>query len=485
MNQPLPEPKSETDSGKAISSFLSLGGGTILARLAALLGTTYIARVLGPEGFGLVGFALAISSYVSLIITAGVNIIGAREVARQPERAANLAASIILFRLLLACGAFVTIGLLSLAVPKPTIFKLVICLTGLSYFTIALDTAWVHQGLEQNRRVGIAMILTEAVNTGLLLLWVSKPNDVVWVPVAMFCGQLVAALFLGSSIFVKTHFKGNLREGFQLFDLSKFYFFSKLLRTLMLTFDIILLGFIWGDRSVGLYSAPYRICYMIFALSTAINFSYLPDFARSVPLGASKVSAVATRSLELSAIVIAPVVVGGIVIANPLLGFLFGSAYLEGTTACQLLLVTTGLFVIRGTIQNIIMVYDRLKLEMGIILTAAVLNITLDLYLIPDYGLTGAAVATTLSEGMVLLLGGLAIYRLEIFPDFRLSFRILLAAILMGIILFVFRNSLNMFTSIGLGSLTYIFSILLLRAVPPDLSIYLTRFYSRLSKHAD
>jgi O-antigen/teichoic acid export membrane protein len=485
LNQPVLKPKSETHAGKAVGSLLSLGGGTILARLVAFIGTNYIARMLGPEGFGMVGFALAISSYISLAITAGVNAIGAREVARQPEKAASLAASVILFRLVLAVGAFISIGLLSWYLPKPTIFKLVICLTGLSYFTIALDTAWVHQGLEQNRRVGIAMILTEAINTGLLLLWVSKPNDVLWVPVAMFCGQLVSAVFLGSSIFSKTNFKGNLHEGFEIFNLSRFYFLSKLLRTLMLTFDIILLGFIWGDRAVGLYTAPYRICYMLIALSTAINFSYLPDFTRAVPLGASKVAAVATRSLELSGLIVAPFVVGGIAISNALLGFLFGSAYLEGSTACQILLVTTGLFVIRGTIQNTLMVYDRLKLEMGIVLAATILNVTLDLCLIPHYGLVGAAAATTLSEGLILLLGGLALYQLKILPDFRLLFRIFLAAILMGAVLFFGEDRLSFFANLGLGTITYILSILMLRAIPVDLSLYLARLSPRFFKHVD
>jgi O-antigen/teichoic acid export membrane protein len=486
LSQSPPEPKSEPNSGKAVGNFLSLGGGTILARLVALLGTTYIARTLGPEGFGLVGLAITISSYISLGITAGVNAIGAREVARQPEKAANLAASVISFRLLLAFGAFVMIALLSLCLPKPTIFKIVVCLTGLSYFTIAIDTTWVHQGLEQNRRVGIAMILTEVINTGLLLLLVNKPNNVVLVPLAMFFGQLVSAIFLGSSIFFKPNFIGNLREGFQVFSLSKFYFISKLSRTLILTFDIILLGFIWGDQAVGLYSAPYRICYMLFALATAINFSYLPNFTRAVPLGVKTVSAVATHSLELSWVIIAPFVVGGIVVTHPLLDFLFGSAYLEGAAACRLLLVTTGLFAIRGTIQNILMVYDRLKLEMGIVLTVAIFNVILNLYLIPRHGLVGAALATTLSEGIILLFSGLVIYQLGISPDIKLLFRISLAAILMGIVLFFLGGDrLNFFANIILGSLTYIFSIVLLRAVPHDLSLYLNRFHSHFFKHAD
>ena len=74
---------------------LSLGGGEILARIAAFFATAYLARVLGPESFGLVGFATAVCSYLALTNLA-LNDIGTREVAKTPRDADNRCTSICL-----------------------------------------------------------------------------------------------------------------------------------------------------------------------------------------------------------------------------------------------------------------------------------------------------------------------------------------------------------------------------------------------------
>ncbi len=65
------------ESGKILGNILSLGSGEIIARVVALLGITYVARRLGPEEFGVIGFAAALFGYLALAVTAGFNDIGA------------------------------------------------------------------------------------------------------------------------------------------------------------------------------------------------------------------------------------------------------------------------------------------------------------------------------------------------------------------------------------------------------------------------
>ena len=84
-----------------LSNVLSLGGGETLARVVAFFGTAYLARVLGPEGFGLVGFATAICGYLALSNWA-LNDIGARAVAKTPHEAGFVGTSVIADKLILA-----------------------------------------------------------------------------------------------------------------------------------------------------------------------------------------------------------------------------------------------------------------------------------------------------------------------------------------------------------------------------------------------
>ena len=122
------------DSRKIIGNILALGSSEIVARFFAFIATVYVARELGPAGFGILGFALAISLYFSLAVHAGFNDIGAREVARRPHEARSIAASVIPLRLVLALIALGAIGTLTLFLDKPVTVKLVMVLMGLSFF---------------------------------------------------------------------------------------------------------------------------------------------------------------------------------------------------------------------------------------------------------------------------------------------------------------------------------------------------------------
>lgn len=473
-------PPEKAPTGQTIAgSVFSLGSGKILSRLIAFFGTAYLARVLGPDGFGVVGFAVALSGYLSLAIKAGISGVGAREVAQAPDRATDLAASLILARLIMALGAFAVLGLIAWFLPKPDTVRFVVFLTGLSYFALALDTAWVHKGLEQNRLVAIAAILNEAVYVVLLFLAVNEPADVSRVPVALFVGQLAASLLLATFVFYNASFTPNLHVGFSLFKKSRHLIVTKVLRTLLVSFDVVLLGFMIGERDVGLYTAAYRVCHMLSALSGSILFAYLPEFARAVSRGRQRTAEVATRSLEFSWAVGAPLVIGGIVVAAPLLRLLFGDEYTAASLAFQLLLVASGFIFVRGTLHNVFLSLDRLKTEMWIMASAVVLNVGLNLVLIPRYSLVGAAAATALAEGLNVALGIVAVHRMNVRPQWSRLLNPLGAALLMGVILLL-ATPPSPWIQVPVGGLIYVAALFLLQGVPTDVIPHLEEGQDRI-----
>src|SRR5712691_869767 len=143
------EPASSVASGgKILGNVLSLSAGDVLSRLVAFAGTAYLTRKLGPAGFGMVGFALALRSYFALATTGGSNSMAAREVARRPSDAPAIAASVILVRLLFALLAMGAMAIIAWLIDKSLATKLVIALSGLSFLSLAVDTSWAYKGLE-------------------------------------------------------------------------------------------------------------------------------------------------------------------------------------------------------------------------------------------------------------------------------------------------------------------------------------------------
>ncbi len=386
------------ESRKILGNILSLGSGELIARVVAFLGITYVARRLGPEEFGIIGFAAALFGYLALTVTGGFNDIGAREVARRPREASSIAASVIIVRLALACVALVTIGLAAWSLNKPPTVKLVLLLMGLLFFPLALDTSWVYKGLERNRLVGIALILSQILYVGVVLIVVNEPRDVLLVPVAQFLGEMSAAMMLAVLLFRSKKITVNLREGLSILRSSSFWAVSRLMRMLMYTFSVVLLGFLLGEREVGLYTAPYRICFLLVAIAAVIHSSYLPAITRAATQGMEQAVAAAERSLNLTATIAAPLIVGGVITSASLLQVVFGAEYREGAAAFRFLILSIGFVFILGPVHNMLVVYDRLKAEMLIFAIAAGVNVGLNILIIPRYGLVGAGFVAALSE---------------------------------------------------------------------------------------
>lgn len=481
----MSEPTEFISSKKVVNNILSLGAGEILARVTAFIGTAYLARKLEPTGFGIVNFAAALFGYFALMVTAGFNEVGAREIARHPKKAASIAISVTLFRSVLAFIALSAMAAVTVLLDKPPEVKAVLFLTGLLFIPLALDTSWVYKGLERNGRVGLVLVLGQILYVAAVLLSVKLPEDVRYVPVSQFFGEMAAALLLIAPVIFSDKIKLDLSDGIRIFRNSGAWAFSRLLRTLIFTFDVVLIGFMLNERDVGLYTAPYRICFLLVALAVAIYASYLPAMIRANMQGKIQVENIAGRSLSLSSAIAAPAAIGGIILAIPILQTVFGANYVEGAVAFRFLILSVGFIFISQALHNVFLVFDKLKTEMMIIAAAAALNIGLNIILIPELGLTGAGIATASAEALILSLGIFAIFRFGVRIRLYSLLRPLAAAGLMGGFLFVFGQDWPLLASLLAGLIIYILFLILLRGVPDDAKPHIQIIFMPVRKLAE
>src|SRR5262249_30232828 len=148
-----------------------------------------LARRLGPDGFGVVGFATAICGYLLIAINSGLHDIGTREVARTPDRAVAIYSSVATTRLLLAILGVLLLAGLSSLLPKPVSTKLVVLLSGLSFFSFAIDPSWVFKGMERPLLAGFGQVLGQAVYAVGVVVAIWSTRDVIFVPVVQFGGE--------------------------------------------------------------------------------------------------------------------------------------------------------------------------------------------------------------------------------------------------------------------------------------------------------
>lgn len=105
--------------------------------------------------------------------------------------------------------------------------------------------------------------------------------------------------------------------------------------------------------------------------------------------------------------------------AKPIMWILFGSDYVAGATALVILAFGYLVTSVCGTSERIITAAGKTKVTMWCIFFGSTANFLLNLYLIPIYGINGAAIATAMSFILMYTLMLLFTYKLEKMQPFR------------------------------------------------------------------
>lgn len=434
-----------------VGAIAALGGGEIAARLVGFATAALLARRLGPEGFGILGFAAAVCSYFALAVTGGLNDLAARDVGRRPPDAGSIYRSVVAIRLPLALAALAVLALVAWWIPRPPTHRLVLILSGLSFMSLAIDPLWAAKALGRTGVAASAMVVSQGILLIGAIVVVTRPADVAVVPVLQFAAEATVAVVLGLLLLRTSTFRASLSHGLALLREGMPILFGRGMRAVIVSFDIVMLGFIASSRDVGLYAAVYRLHFFVLALMVALQAAYLPVMARAAT---RELRAISNESLGSAAVIGAPLVAGGIVIADPLLTFLFGPPYADGARALQWLLVSLAFVFVHGLLHNVYVVTGRTDLEARWLAAAAGVNVLANLLLIPRFGIAGAAAATALAEGVIV--GGAFVSRIAL-PTTVLGAwaKPALAASAMALVVWATGNGLPVPVRCAIGAVVY------------------------------
>lgn len=162
--------------------------------------------------------------------------------------------------------------------------------------------------------------------------------------------------------------------------------------------DTVMLGIFKNTTDVGLYGAAHTIAILIVMPITAINLIYLPVasnmYAQGLTLEIKRGFAVITKWL-CSATTPALLIV--VLFPETILSTLFGDSYAIADNALRILVL--GYFVrnLFGPSDALMIALGEVHFVMWSTLVAAFMNISLNLILIPPFGIEGAAIAAAVA----------------------------------------------------------------------------------------
>jgi len=452
---------------RVVKNFLSLSIAQIIAHFISFLVIVYLARILAPINFGKIGFAQAIIAYFMLLSNLGLGTLGAREIARNKGAINTYINNIITLRLILAFFSFGLLLIFINLIHKSMEVKYLIVFYGFTLFSNILLIEWVFQGMEKMEFIGISRILVMLFYGLLIFILIKNPERLLLVPCFWFLGNLTGGLFL---VYTFTKQFGKIRLKFN------FSFWKNLLRhalpmgaaSIMIriyyNFDIVMLGFIKEDKIVGWYTATYKIILFIWTFITLFINVIFPLMSRYYKESQEKLQTLIISSTKLLSGVAFPLGVGGTILAEPIINFLYGKEFSGGVIAFQILIWSLTIICIRCTYEHSFLACNKEKRYLFGVMCGAFTNIVLNLLLIPRFSLKGAATATVISE---LVFSGYLFYYLRIVNRkeiVKLLIKPFVAAVLMGFVIYYLKG-FNLFLPISMGIITYSIFILLLKGV--------------------
>lgn len=454
---------------KILSNFISLSAGETVGKSLAFVRVIYLSRLLGVELFGTLEFASTILLYFVLFIDIGLGILGTREIARDINNVKKYVSNIITIKLLIAFFAYLLIIFIAIFIPKTVETKKAILIYCLILFPSSLSTVWVFLGLERMKTLALVTIIFHMFLTVLVIIFIRDRDDVLRVPIIQLACDITISLFL-MTIYIKQFGFAKLQIDLKFWKnmvrQSLPIGLSQIFGTISINLDVIMIGIIMEEKFVGWYSAGNKIIVLIAAFITTYQWALFPLMSKLYMSGIEETRNLLSKSIRFCAIIGIPIGFGGMVLANPIVNLAYGEQYINAIIPLQILIWSTPIILLRSNFRSTLIGLNKQMADLKMIGLGALVNVILNLFLIPLYGMMGAAVATIFAESIILCLGYFYVKKLVIQCHI---FKHLVKPTISSIIMFLCliklaKPGLFMKLSVGIG--IYFLVLVLLRGIP-------------------
>lgn len=261
---------------KIASNTLMLSILSFSGYFLALVTLPYQSRILGPELFGMVSFAMAFGLYFQLLIDFGFTLSATEQIAKHrhdTHRVSKIVSTVTWNKLLLAGISLIALAILCISLDPFKLDPLLYLLFALGYIFIALTPDYLYRGMENMKAIAIRTVTIRAASIALIFVFLKTPSDYYVVPALLALGNLATLLYTLWDVrrkevrFVRIsfkEFKDTLKQ-------SSLFFYSRIATNIYSASNTFVLGLIYGPAShaVGYFTSADK-------LTSAAKFSLSP-----------------------------------------------------------------------------------------------------------------------------------------------------------------------------------------------------------------
>lgn len=372
--------------------------------LLPMISYPYISRVLGPVPLGKVDFSISIINYFAIIAGLGIpsyGIICCSKVRNDKDELEKTIAELLAINFVLTVISYLALFVAVVIVPAFHSKQKEILIYSITIFFTTLGIDWLYSALEEFKYITIRSIIFKVISVALMLLLVKNPDDyIVYECILIFST-------VGSNVLNFIHARPLINfQRLKIINLKKhftpilMFAFASIASTINSNTDTAMLGFLKNDYEVGLYGFSVKFKSLLVSINNAALTVMVPRLSYYAGQHDKKQFDSLLKKASDSVMTIAcGIPIFFCVFANETIMIIGGDTYLKATWTMIILnlcVVVLGATWIMGV--GVLQTCGRQNLYAKTMWIAVVINVFVNTLLIPNFGATGTAIATLITE---------------------------------------------------------------------------------------
>lgn len=380
---------------------------TIISLIVPLITFPYISRILQVDAIGKYNFSSSIVSYFILISELGISTYAIREGAKLRENTIKFntfASEIFIINVISTITSYILLGISIIIFTKLKNYSVLILILSIQIVFRLWGKSWIYNIYEEFEFITMVQIGFQVISIILLFFMVRSPSDVYKYAIISVISSAGANIFYGihSNKYMKL-------EKIKIASLKRhikpiiIIFGTAVATTIYVNSDMTILGWLVDDKAVGLYSTAVKIYNIIKQVMVAVITVTIPRL--TLYAGTEKFKPLFSKVFNVLIVLVIPAIVGLAFVSNNIIEIIAGSEFLAAATSLKWLggaLIFALLACLFGT--SVLLPYKKETIFFISTAISAVINIVLNIILIPIFKQNAAAFTTLLSQAVAMLI---------------------------------------------------------------------------------
>jgi len=447
--------------------------GKVFTGLLAIILTAIVARKLGVNQFGIFALSLSIAGILSYVADFGSSYLTTREIAMDNEQVGKYLISGSIVKIFLIVPIYITLFLslkhfyaYQIRFAIYLAFSAIIFLTFIKFFTS------IFNGLEKMHYTAIILsaysLLLFIISLIIIFLGYRHATNLLY-------GNIIASIIMTIATLIVLK-KTTLHSGMINFDSSFCYVFFKKSIPFGLFFiggiiyfqaDTVMLSIMKTMDDVGFYQASMKLITEIDIIPFIFTSALYPTITKEFVSSKIKAGIMMEQAFRYMLYLGLPLALGVTLLSQHIISLIFGNKYQATVLIFQILAWIIPIRFCAHVLGTILSASGNQSFRALSTWISALVNICLNLILIPRYSYNGAAIASVVTAAILLSLYYYAtskkFFRIRLLKIIKAP---LVSCIIMGIILFKLNEiNINFFVLVIIGIIIYFVFLILAKGI--------------------